>query len=278
MKNLLNRSNVRLFATLFIFFFNPFVIRTNAANQVITDFKKWNHPTKNIFINHGITINRVEIIDKVKPVFFVLLPITASIYDTEGMEVILNELAKANGYWSYRIIDSTKVGVDFDVEVICDPKKKSVIKIDYLKTKSGLNDFKYHKIFRTPQGNVDVYDISKDLDSNIYRIVYSGKSVIFNEEGFYLDTLKIIPFKGEVKGKRFFMVSALGGGIKCHEQFRLIEFNSTNKPIASDSFGFCEDFNDAFFLHDTLVVAMTYLYDENKKKNYKWIAGHFINK
>lgn len=73
----------------------------------ITDTEKWNHPTKKVFIDNGFKVEKVELINEKKfPIFYIKAENKEEeyIYNKE----FIKEVAKANGYWSFKIVEGEK--------------------------------------------------------------------------------------------------------------------------------------------------------------------------
>lgn len=74
---------------------------------VISDITKWNHPTKKVFIDNGFKVEKVELINEKKfPIFYIKAENKEAEYIYN--EEFIKEVAKANGYWSFKIVEGEK--------------------------------------------------------------------------------------------------------------------------------------------------------------------------
>lgn len=96
----------------------------NDKSDVITDINSWNHPVKYVFKNANIDIQKVGFKnDKTYPIFYVSL--TKNLDDENKIyyKNLVNQIATANGYWDYEIIDENK---NIDIKVVCDRNNRTV--------------------------------------------------------------------------------------------------------------------------------------------------------
>ena len=245
--------------------------------SVISNIKAWQHPTKKVFSANDISIKKVVIVNKVKPIFYVELPFNAAVCDTEGFEIVLKELLKANSYWSFRVMDSTQKETKLIVDVIGDPRSKAMVGISYVKKNPCESDFKYHRILETSDGHVDIYDISKNADRSTYRLAFAGKEVRFSEEGYSFQNAKKIPQERPKSDKTFFLLNFSGPGLNCHDHYRIFEVQAGRGAILSEPFGNCTDLSESILSGDTLRLKMQNSLDDSQKEEYMWSSGHFIN-
>lgn len=98
----------------------------NDKAVVISDIASWKHPVKDVLLKENIKILLVELLrNKTYPIFYLEF---APVYEFNSQfakyyNSILHEIAKANGYWDFRVIDGKK-GLKFEVE--CDKKIKLI--------------------------------------------------------------------------------------------------------------------------------------------------------
>jgi hypothetical protein len=111
-----------------------FLISLNADGVndkvIITNIGTWQHPTKEVFIENGCTVIKVELIkNKTYPIFYVKHDAFHDIYNYP----LLKEVALKNGFWDFEIIDSMGF-----VEVYCDRSRKKLTKSV---SDKGITDF-----------------------------------------------------------------------------------------------------------------------------------------
>ncbi|MBD3918277.1 DUF5050 domain-containing protein [Paenibacillus sp. PR3] len=97
--------------------------KENTSDEVliIQDVSGWHHPTKNVFERYGLMLVKVELShDQTYPTFFLSSDPGRLLVDPSFQY----ELAEANGYWSYKIIDD-----DQFVEIYTDITNKRVTKL-----------------------------------------------------------------------------------------------------------------------------------------------------
>jgi hypothetical protein len=103
-----------------------FASGNNDTIVVISDIASWEHPVKDILVGKNIKVLKVELLrNKTYPIFYLEI---APIYEfnsqfAEYFDILLHEIAKANGYWDFRVVD-VKKGLKFEVE--CDKKNKLI--------------------------------------------------------------------------------------------------------------------------------------------------------
>ncbi|MBO9610291.1 MAG: hypothetical protein J7639_30305 [Paenibacillaceae bacterium] len=96
--------------------------------RTITDIKKWQHPVKKILDTAG-RLEKVEFKDnETYPIFYVDFIQTPNY-------TFYTELAEANGYWNFSVVNTDRGGKEV-VDVVCDASKKRVIHI------SGYEEYK----------------------------------------------------------------------------------------------------------------------------------------
>lgn len=103
----------------------------NIDSNTITDINSWSHPVKYVFNNANIQIQKVEFKEnKTYPIFYVNLTKNIDSENKTYYKNLINQLAIANGYWNYEIVDIQK---DINIKVICDRSKSSLKEIVYNK-------------------------------------------------------------------------------------------------------------------------------------------------
>lgn len=101
----------------------------NQDSNTITDINSWNHPVKYVFKNAGIQVTKVEFKNnKTYPIFYVKLINNLNDSNKTYYKNLITQIATANGYWDYEIIDSTK---NVDLKVTCDKNSKTVQQVLY---------------------------------------------------------------------------------------------------------------------------------------------------
>jgi predicted small lipoprotein YifL len=91
---------------------------TNDNSDTITDIASWNHPVKYVFNNANITVIKVAFKNnKTYPIFYVNLSKDLNDENETYYKNLVNQVATANGYWDYEIIDENK---NVDIKVTCD--------------------------------------------------------------------------------------------------------------------------------------------------------------
>lgn len=103
-----------------------FASGNNDTAVVISDIASWKHPVKDVLVKENIKIIKVELFrNKTYPIFYLEI---APVYEFNAQfakyfNSLLHEIAKANGYWDFRVVD-VKKGLKFEVE--CDKKNKLI--------------------------------------------------------------------------------------------------------------------------------------------------------
>ncbi|KHD34905.1 hypothetical protein NL50_15740 [Clostridium acetobutylicum] len=106
---------------------------TSNGDYVISNISSWNHPVKNIFEREAIKINKVVLQNnKTYPVFYVTLSKELNAENKAYYTKLMKEIALANGYWDYEVIDSSKGA---DIKVKC-KNKNAIESITYNKDSS----------------------------------------------------------------------------------------------------------------------------------------------
>lgn len=243
----------------------------------VTDIAGWKHPAKKVLQDYGIGIRRVDLVDKVTPHFHVAMPTTAAACDASGREDILRDLAKANAYWSFRVVDSSRAGRTFDAVVTCDPKTKSVTAIRVVRAPACAGASPYRRTLATAGGTLEVRDVSPSADVNRYAVVLSGGAVRGGgqrlDEGEYaLYALKDATPAGS--DARYLLLSFTGPGMNCHDRHRMVRFDAKGGRMdISPVFGACAEFASARMARDTLVVRLESELDGGPARTARWVVG-----
>lgn len=247
------------------------------ATTSIVDIAGWNHPAKKVLQSYGIGIRRVDLVDKVTPHFHVVLPSTAAACDASGREDILRDLAKANAYWTFRVVDSTRAGTTYEASVTCDPKTKTVTSIRIDRAPSCTGASAYRRTLATPGGTLEVRDMSPSADVNRYLVSIPGGTVrggsqLLDEGEYALYALKDVTPPGS--GLRYLLMSFTGPGMNCHDRHRMVRFDPKRSGMTvSPVFGACTEFASARMAHDTLVVRLESELDGGASRTARWIVG-----
>ncbi|MDF2505689.1 hypothetical protein [Clostridium sp.] len=107
---------------------------SNDNLNTIVDIDEWNHPVKYVFKNANIQVKKVEFKNnKTYPIFYVSLSKNIDTNNKTYYKNLIKQIATANGYWDYEIIDTNK---NLDIKVICDKSKKDLKQIIYNKDNS----------------------------------------------------------------------------------------------------------------------------------------------
>ncbi|KNY30605.1 hypothetical protein [Pseudobacteroides cellulosolvens] len=117
--------------------------KNNVKDKIIDDTSKWNHPTRDVFEKYSYHVDKLEFLkDGVYPVFYISInDIVHNCMEINSLDFI-NELAKANGFWSFEIITKEEqVNQPYEysffvnkLKVICDNHYKRVEKFyEYIK-------------------------------------------------------------------------------------------------------------------------------------------------
>ena len=104
---------------------------TNMNSDTITDINAWNHPVKYVFKNANIQVEKVDFKNnKTYPIFYVNLTKNIDSDNKIYYTNLINQVATANGYWDYEIIDTQK---NVNIKVVCDRSTRTVKQIVYNK-------------------------------------------------------------------------------------------------------------------------------------------------
>ena len=73
---------------------------------VISNIKEWPHPVKDILIKHKVILYKVEMHNKIYPIFYVRFPYDPRLaHNDKYFKPLYYETLKANGFWDYAFID-----------------------------------------------------------------------------------------------------------------------------------------------------------------------------
>lgn len=249
----------------------------SAVTSSVTDIAGWNHPTKKVLQAYGIGIRRVDLVDKVTPHFHVAMPSTAAACDAAGRDDILRELAAANAYWSFRVVDSTRAGKSYEAFATCDPKTKTVTGIRVVRAPTCAGASPYKRVLATAGGTLEVRDVSPSADVNRYAVAIAGATIRGGvqrlDEGEYaLYALKDATPAGSAA--RYLLMSFTGPGMNCHDRHRMVRFDAKAGTMdVSPSFGACAEFASARMARDTLVVRLESELDGGSGRTARWVVG-----
>ncbi|MEN9353576.1 MAG: hypothetical protein RL318_901 [Fibrobacterota bacterium] len=213
-----------------------------ASHQVeIVDIQKWKHPTKDVFLKKGISIQRVVLVDKIKPIFHVKFQVTPGTCDTGALNNTLREISKANAYWTYVVVDSSSTSVFLKAEVGGDPQKHRTTAIDYLFEPKCQGVSEAAKGFSCSLGKFEVLDRSTETDHFKYELVFQRSSARFESGSFSLDGIEEVAKSSSLNASAILLATFSGPGMNCHEQYRVFQIFPAGKILLSDPFGFCSD-------------------------------------
>lgn len=200
-------------------------------NSTITNISEWSHPTKKIFFDSGIVINKIVLKNsRTYPEFYVSLPDSNNLKDILTFENLLKKIAVENGFWDYKLIDEDLL---LEVDVSCDKSSKNITDIKYIskdnyfslkndlikingidRVKVSLSDV--NTIIKStfsvlPKNNYVIYDHMDDVDGTLYYVLHGFESVIDNEETgvghsatwgwYYLDAVDGVVYEWDLNGK-----------------------------------------------------------------------------
>lgn len=93
-------------------------------SNTITDINSWNHPVKYVFKNAGIQVTKVDFKNnKTYPIFYVKLVKDLNNNYKIYYNNLIKQVATANGYWDYEIIDNAK---NVDIKVTCNRGNRTI--------------------------------------------------------------------------------------------------------------------------------------------------------
>lgn len=101
----------------------PFTVHA-ASPQKIVNIGTWKHPVKEAFKAAGVTLKQVELYQNgTYPKFYVELPFKLQESSEQEVMGLVSAVARANGYWSYELIDSRQSAT---IKVLSDPENKVI--------------------------------------------------------------------------------------------------------------------------------------------------------
>jgi len=251
-----------------------FSLSCSAPDQtVITDIPNWKHPTKAVFLSKGIAVQRVVLVNKTKPIFHVTFPVTPGTCDSNALSQTLREVSKANGHWSYAIIDSTSKSTFLKAEVSGDPKKRQTTSIEYQVKASCFSESVALKSFASSAGTLDVFDRSTTTDEFAYELRFQNSSVSFPSGAFSLDDLKEVKGAAIANASTFLLATFSGPGMNCHEQYRLFQITPAGKIELSEPFGFCSDIAEIQRNGETVTIKTNSEMEGISPAAFTWKAG-----
>ncbi|MEN9306530.1 MAG: hypothetical protein RL173_462 [Fibrobacterota bacterium] len=243
---------------------------------VITDIPNWKHPTKAVFQSKGIAIHSVVLVNKTKPIFHVTFPVTPSTCDTNALSQTLREVSKANGYWSYAIIDSTSKSTFLKAEVSGDPKKRQTTGIDYQVRQPCFSESVAMKSFACSAGLLEVFDRSVEPDAFNYELRFQKSSARFSSGAFSLDGIQEAKGQSAAKASTFLVATFSGPGMNCHEQYRVFQIATTGKIEVSEPFGMCSEIAEIKRSGESVLIKTTSEMEGVPPASFLWKDGKLI--
>jgi len=99
---------------------NLLAVDISLANEVtvISNIQEWHHPVKNILNKHNVILYKVELHNKIYPIFYVRFPYDPRLaHNDKYFKPLYYETLKANGFWNYAFIDRSfpcKINITWD--------------------------------------------------------------------------------------------------------------------------------------------------------------------
>lgn len=147
----------------------------NDTSDTITDITAWNHPVKYVFKNASVDISKVVFKNnKTYPIFYVNLSKNLDDSNKVYYKNLIKQVATANGYWDYEIIDQSK---NIDIKVSCDRLNRSVKET----TNNGDNTY-FANITQSPVVNTDS-EMVDYLTNNVSEVKSFMQSLQSNQNG-----------------------------------------------------------------------------------------------
>lgn len=158
-----------------------FLAGTARADVIIKDINNWKHPVKSIFINNNIVIQKIELKNSnTYPIFYVSFPANSKLKHEAYFEAFITDVAFANGFWDFEIMDDQK---HFSVGVLMNKSDKKVKNVVYKNKKSYINtstvirmwriDNILQKQFKNQSPNYLIqFDSLVDEDSKVYMLLH----------------------------------------------------------------------------------------------------------
>ena len=241
---------------LIVIFTMSFISGYGSDKTVITDISNWKHPVKGVFKEYNLKLIKVELINNnVYPIFY--------IDDFSGNYIsdidLFKEVAKANGYWDYKIIFKD----DF-VELFCDKKKKSV-----KKSVSSNSTLEFEKFTLTMEDAVKL--LKSKLGKNILKKTYISNAYL-NENGEYVVTQSS---PADTAVLEWYHINAITkritGEINGEIDFEELRKNEEEEPKYTEkqmkAKKLAEDFAEVHLKEQYYVKGITYVYIINEDEN-----------
>ena len=147
----------------------------NDTSDTITDITAWNHPVKYVFKNASVDISKVVFKNnKTYPIFYVNLSKNLDDSNKVYYKNLIKQVATANGYWDYEIIDQSK---NIDIKVSCDRLNRSVKET----TNNGDNTY-FANITQSPVVNTDS-EMVDYLTNNVSEVKSFMQALQSNQNG-----------------------------------------------------------------------------------------------
>lgn len=245
---------------------------------VITDITNWKHPTKAVFLRKGIAIQSVVLVNKTKPIFYVTFPVTPGTCDTSALDQTLREVSKANGYWSYSIVDSSAKSTFLKAEVSGDPKKHMTTGIQYQVRQPCFSESVATKSFDCSAGKLEVFDRSTETDEFKYELKFQKSTVRFPSGAFSLDDLKEVKGSPLANASTVLLATFSGPGMNCHEQYRIFQVIPEGKIALSEPFGFCSDITEITRNGETVTIKTNSEMEGVHPATFTWKDGKLIER
>lgn len=138
---------------------------TDEGNKTINDVNTWNSQIGEVLKNNNIKAVKVVLQNNTYPMIYVEFPYNIDGNHKNNFRELVKDLAKANEYGDYKIIDETNV---IFLEVICDKEKKIVKEV-----KGGPNGY-FSDMYPSQSnsgGNSKAPDLNTDLISYLEKNV-----------------------------------------------------------------------------------------------------------
>lgn len=246
-----------------------------ATSRTILDIQGWKHPAKAVFLAWGVDVERVSFLDEVTPRFHVSLPLTAATCTEEGRRDLYRELARANGFWSFRILDSSRRGLRLDAAIQADPKTRSVLGSRELRAQPCPGPWTYRRDVPLRGGRIAILDRSPSSDTGVYLLRWGSRSVRIVEGSYALESARDVTPAGDPGGPRLVLLNSSGPGLHCHDRHRLVEVAADSSLRVSPSFGHCTRFGAIRRRGDTLELRMLHSVND-QTETFLWKAGRYL--
>ena len=241
---------------LIVIFTMSFIAGYGSDKTVIIDISNWKHPVKAVFKEYNLKLIKVELINNnVYPVFYVEDFSGNYIFDI----YLFKEVAKANGYWDYKIVFKD----DF-AELFCD-KKKKIVK----KSVSSNSTLEFEKFTLTMEDAVKL--LKSKLGKNILKKTYISNAYL-NEKGEYVVTQSS---PADTAVLEWYHINAITkritGEINGEIDFEELRKNNEEEPKYTTkqlkAKKLAEDFAEVHLKEHYYVKGITYVYIINEDEN-----------